>query len=249
MGIALAELRRQGHAQRVQPKRHLPPWTFTGVQYPPNNYSPPAYASFLTPHLRRCALPFSHLGDTGETEGDMDDIIAAGSAAATASPGLDTPDEMVDLSGGMDGKLGYVYGEEEQEEQEQEEEDEEDEEVEEEPTTVLAKRHNKKTQEARSGESRIKWASKKEECLAEAWKVVSLDPTTGMNQSIETYWERIKAEFDECKLVDPYFKGVYMQRGSKAMANHWGCIQGACNKWHAVVEEVVAHPERRQHCG
>ena len=32
--------------------------------------------------------------------------------------------------------------------------------------------------------------------------------------------QNIKAEFDERKLVDPYFKGVYMQRGSKAMANH-----------------------------
>ena len=40
----------------------------------------------------------------------MDDIIAAGSAAAAASPGFVTQDEVVDLSGGMDGELGYVYG-------------------------------------------------------------------------------------------------------------------------------------------
>nr|XP_020184953.1 uncharacterized protein LOC109770635 [Aegilops tauschii subsp. strangulata] len=80
----------------------------------------------------------------------------------------------------------------------------------------------KKKRAARSGEPRIKWASKEEECLAEAWKVACLDSTTGTNQSIETYWDRIKAEFDERKLVDPYFKGIYMQRGSKAMANHWG---------------------------
>nr|XP_020174565.1 uncharacterized protein LOC109760142 [Aegilops tauschii subsp. strangulata] len=192
------------------PAQRTPSPAFAGVQYPPYNYSPPAYASSPTPHLRRCVLPFSHLGDTDETEGDMDDIIAAGSAAAAASPGFDTLDETVDLSGGMDGELGYVYGEEEEEE---------------------------------SGEPRIKWASKEEKCLAEAWKVVCLDPTTGTNQSIETYWERIKAEFDERKLVDPYFKGVYMQRGSKTMANHWGRIQGACNKWHGVVEEVAARPE------
>ena len=49
-----------------------------------------------------------------------------------------------------------------------------------------------------------------EHCLAEAWKVVCLDPITGTNQSVDTYWERIKAEFDERNLVDPYFKGVYM---------------------------------------
>nr|XP_020151697.1 nascent polypeptide-associated complex subunit alpha, muscle-specific form-like [Aegilops tauschii subsp. strangulata] len=166
--------------------------------YPSYNDSPPAYASSPTPPLRRGALPFSHLGDTDETEADMDDIIAAGSAAAAASPGFATQDETVDLSGGMDGELGYG--------------------------------RKKKKRAARSGEPRIKWASKEEECLAEAWKVVCLDPTTGTNQSIETYWDRIKAEFDERKLVDPYFKGVYMQRGSKAMVNHWGRIQGACNK-------------------
>ena len=45
-------------------------------------------------------------------------------------------------------------------------------------------------------------------------------PRPGTNQSFETYWDRIKAEFDERKLVDPYFKCVYMQRGSKAMASH-----------------------------
>ena len=92
--------------------------------------------------------------------------------------------------------------------------------------TVPARRRKKKKRAARSGEPRIKWASKEEECLAEACKVVCLDPTTGTNQSIETYWERIKAEFDERKLVDPYFKGVYMQRGVKAMANHREHILG-----------------------
>ena len=186
------------------------------------------------PPLRRGPLPFSHLGDTDETEADMDDIIAAGSAAAAASPGFVTQDETVDLSGGMDGELGYVYGDEEQEE-----EDEEEDEDEEEP----ARRRKKKKRTARSAEPRIKWASKEEECLAEAWKVVCLDPTTGANQSIEMYWARIKAEFDERKLVDPYFKGVYMQRGSKAMANHWGLIQTTCNKWQGIVEEVAARPE------
>ncbi|XBH61666.1 hypothetical protein VPH35_116063 [Triticum aestivum] len=217
------------------PAQRTPSPAFAGVQYPPYNYSPPAYASSPTPPLRRGALPFSHLGDTDESEADMDDIIATGSAAATASPGFVTPDDTVDLSGGMDGELGYVYGEEEKEE--------EDEGKEEDPATVPARRRKKKKRAARSGEPRIKWASKEEECLAEAWKVVCLNPTTGMNQSIETYWERIKAEFDERKLVDPYFKDVYMQRGAKVMANHWGRIQGACNKWHGIVEEVAARPE------
>ena len=63
------------------------------------------------PPLRRGPLPFSHLGATDETEADMDDIIAAGSAEAAASPGFATQDEVVDLSGGMEAELGYIYGE------------------------------------------------------------------------------------------------------------------------------------------
>ena len=156
------------------PAQRTPSPAFAGVQYPPYNYSPPAYTSSPTPPLRRGPLPFSHLGGTDETEADMDDIIAAGSAAAAASPGFVTQDETMDLSGGMDGELGYVYGEDEQEE-------EDDEEDEEEPTPVPAKGRKKKKRAARSGEPRIKWASKEEECLGEAWKVVCLDPTTGTN--------------------------------------------------------------------
>ncbi|XBI26317.1 hypothetical protein VPH35_051063 [Triticum aestivum] len=223
------------------PATRMPSPAFAGVQYPPYNYSPPpAYATTPTPHLYRGPLPFSHLGNADDTGADMDDIIATGSAAAASSPGFATQDEVVDLSGDMEAELGYVYGDDAQEPEEEEEDEEEEEE---EPAPVPTKGRQKKKRAARSGEPRIKWTSKEEECLAEAWKVVCLDPTTGANQSLETYWDHIKAEFDERKLVDPYFKGVYMQRGAKAMANHWGRIQLACNKWHRIVEEVAACPE------
>ena len=81
------------------PAQRTPSPTFAGVQYPPYNYSPPAYASTPTPHLRRGPLPFSHLGDADDTGADMDDIIATGSAAVASSPGFATQDEVVDLSG------------------------------------------------------------------------------------------------------------------------------------------------------
>ena len=125
----------------------------------------------------------------------MDDIIMTGSAAA-ASPGFSAQEETMDLNDDMDDELDY--GEEEPEEEE-------------EPAPAPAKKGKKKRRRAaRTGEPHVKWASKEDECLAEAWKVVCLDPITGTNQSVDTYWERIKAEFDKCKLVDPYFKGVYM---------------------------------------
>jgi hypothetical protein len=62
-------------------------------------------------------------------------------------------------------------------------------------------------------------------------------------QNGDTYWLRIKAAFDERKMVDPKFNTTYMDRGAKAMANHWAAIQTACNKWHGVQEEVNARPE------
>nr|XP_020163102.1 uncharacterized protein LOC109748488 [Aegilops tauschii subsp. strangulata] len=215
-----------------RPVQRTPSPAFTGVQYPPYTYSPSDYAASPTPPLRRGlysqASSSSHLGDADTTEADMEDIITAGSTAAAASPGFATQD-LADVDDELD------YGEEEPEEEEEEEE---------EPApTRKSKKKKKKKKKAKSGEPRIKWASKEEECLAEAWKVVYLDPVKGTNQSIETYWDRIKAEFDERKLVDPYFKGMHMKRGSKAMANHWSLIQTACNNWHGIVEEVAARPE------
>ncbi|KAM3392147.1 hypothetical protein ACQJBY_013341 [Aegilops geniculata] len=227
------------------PAQRTPSPAFAGVQYLPYNYSLPSYACSPTPPLRCGALPFSqaltsHLADTDETDTDMDDKdrhrhgrhhrVRLGRGRRV--PRFATPDDTVDLSGGIDGELGYVYGEEEPEEEVEEVEEVEEMEEEEEATLPGRWRKKKKKKAARTGEPRIKWTSKEQECLAEAWKVVSLQPTTGMNQSIDTYWDRIKAEFDERKLVDPYFKGVHMDRGAKAMANHWGLIQAACNKWH-----------------
>ena len=64
------------------------------------------------------------------------------------------------------------------------------------------------------------WMPKEDECLAEAWKTVSIDPITGSNQNADTYWRRVKTVFDERKLVDSDFANIHMDRGEKAMANH-----------------------------
>ena len=110
------------------------------------------------------------------------------------------------------------------------------------PTPSRKRRKKKRAANASPGEPRVKWTSKEDGCLAEAWKTVSIDPITGSNQNTDTYWRRIKTAFDERKLVDPDFTNIYMDRGEKAMANHWAAIQTACNKWHGIVEEVAAHP-------
>nr|XP_020168324.1 uncharacterized protein LOC109753808 [Aegilops tauschii subsp. strangulata] len=209
------------HGHPTQP---TPSPAFTGVLYPPYTYSSPAYASSPTPPLCRGALPFSqgsssHLGDTDTTEADMDNIITTDSAAAAASPGFTAQDDTMDLNGDMDGELDY--GKEEPEEEEEEEEEEES-------APALMRKRKKNKRAVRTGEPRIKWASKEDECLAEAWKVVCLDPITGTNRSIDTYWDRIKAEFDERKLVDPTSKASTCSAGRK----QWRTIGGS-SKWRA----------------
>ncbi|KAE8797376.1 putative methionyl-tRNA synthetase [Hordeum vulgare] len=105
----------------------------------------------------------------------------------------------------------------------EEEGEEEQAKVESEP--VPRRREKKKrASNAKPAEPYIKWASKEDECLAEAWKTVNIDPITGTNQNTDTYWGRIKTVFDERKLVDPDFANIHMDRSDKAMANHWVTI-------------------------
>ena len=84
----------------------------------------------------------------------MEDIIAAGSAAAATSLEFTTQDDSIDL-GDMD--AGLDYGEEEPEEEEEEEEE----------SAPTRKGKKKKKTTTKTGEPRIKWASKEDECLAE----------------------------------------------------------------------------------
>jgi hypothetical protein len=65
-----------------------------------------------------------------------------------------------------------------------------------------------------------------------------LDVSTGANQNAESYWKRVKAAFDECRLLDPYFKAMTTDRNVSAISHRWHMIQHACNKWYEVVEEV-----------
>jgi hypothetical protein len=79
--------------------------------------------------------------------------------------------------------------------------------------------------------------------LAEAWKDISIGTVTGANQYSKTYWWQVKTAFDERKFIDPYFRPIHVDRGSKAMGNHWGIVQDACSKWHGIQDEIKRHPE------
>ena len=54
---------------------------------------------------------------------------------------------------------------------------------------------------------------------------------------------RVKTAFDERKFIDPYFRPIFMDRGSKAMSNHWRVVQQACSKWHGIQDEIERRPE------
>ena len=82
----------------------------------------------------------------------MDDITMTGLADAAASPGFTAQDDTMDLNTDMDGELDY--GEEEPEEEES--------------APAPVRKGKKKKRAARTGELWVKWATKEDECLAEA---------------------------------------------------------------------------------
>ncbi|KAE8777045.1 putative methionyl-tRNA synthetase [Hordeum vulgare] len=119
----------------------------------------------------------------------------------------------------------------------------EEEQAEVEPEPAPKARKKKRASNAKPVEPHVKWTSKEDGSLAEAWKTVSTDLITCAYQNTDTYWGRIKTAFDECKLVDPNFANFHMDHGDKAMVNQWATIHTTCNKWHGIIEEVVARPE------
>ncbi|XBH70195.1 hypothetical protein VPH35_097910 [Triticum aestivum] len=217
------------------PAQRMPSPAFAGVQYLPYTYSPPAYAASPTPPLRRGALLFSqasssHLSDTDATEADMNDIITTGSAAAAASPGFTAQDDTIDLNGDMDDELDYG-------EEEPEEEDEDEEET---APAPARKGKKKKKRAARTGEPRIKWASKEDECLDEAWKVICLDPTTGTTRASTRIGSASRSSSTSANSSTPTSKAFTCSAGRRQWRTIGGLIQTACNKWHGIVEEIAA---------
>jgi hypothetical protein len=86
---------------------------------------------------------------------------------------------------------------------------------------------------------RMKWRN---ECLCDAWKVISLDPVTRVNKKSDTYWKWIKEQFDERKNFGTYAT-MHMERDKSTMSHIWGNIQAVCNKFHGNRTTVVNRRE------
>jgi hypothetical protein len=160
-------------------------------------------------------------------DGVMHDMITSGSMAAASSPGFFTQEEArateavaAASRGGYDG-VGDAMQDVNEEGEEKGQVDEEDDAPE--PTST-AKGRKKRKKTSLPIEPWIKWTGKQEECLAEAWKTVSMNDITDANQNFDTYWQRVKTTFNERKIIDPYFNKTVMVRAEKAMATHWGIM-------------------------
>jgi hypothetical protein len=188
--------------------------------------SPPEYDAAMhegiSPALRRGPLSFSSHGMPPPNDGVMHDMITSGSMAATASPGFFTQEEAkateavaVAARVGVDDQ-GYGDGGQDADKEEEEQADlDEDGDTPEPTLTSTSKGRKKRKKNSPPIEPQIKWTGKEEECLAEAWKTVSINGITDANQNIDTYWQRVKMAFDERKIVDPYFNKTVMVRGEK----------------------------------
>ena len=214
--------------------------------------SPPDYEGIL-PALRRGPFPFSATGNVAGTSSrgmppPSDDVIhemiTEGSTAAASGPGFFTQEEdrakTAIASRGASMAAAYhqdgEYNDGSQPIDVEEEQADGEEEVVPDPVTGKGKKKRKK--DSPPTKPRIKWTCKEDECLAEAWKTVSMNGITGANQNYETYWQRVKLAFDERKIIDPYFNKTVMIRDDKAMGTHWGIIQTVCSKWHGIQEEI-----------
>nr|XP_051190051.1 uncharacterized protein LOC127303349 [Lolium perenne] len=90
----------------------------------------------------------------------------------------------------------------------------------------------KKKKKKPSGTRGPKWTPLEDCCLCESWATVSHDSIIGANQKGGKYWARIKAEFDERKLINSDYRKVSMKRSQKAMSTRWAIIQASVNAFH-----------------
>ena len=175
---------------------------------------------------------------------EMDDIITTGSAAAAASPGFLSASGEDFAMGGID--FGGGTGTEEVEgggDESQAVGGEEEGPAKEGDTGGRRPKKGSQAAPKPPVEPRIKWMSREDVLLAEAWKDTTQDTIHGSNQAMDNHWKRVKTAYGERQMINPDFAGCLTERGQKAMSNYWALMQTACNKWHGIVEEDKNRPK------
>ncbi|XP_051188068.1 uncharacterized protein [Lolium perenne] len=148
--------------------------------------------------------------------------------------------------GGEDEEDDEEEGVEDEDEDEDEEGGEEEDEEgagEDDLVEVDADGVKKKKKKKASGTRGPKWTALEDLCLCESWATVSHDSIISANQKHGKYWARIKAEFDERKLIKSDYNKVTMKRSQKAMSTRWAIIQASVSSFHGYHQELLSRAE------
>jgi hypothetical protein len=146
----------------------------------------------ISPALHRGPLSFSH-GMPPPNDSMMHDMITSGSMAAASSPGFFTQEEarateaVASRVAADDQNDVFRDGTQDIDEEEEEQADIDEDDDAPEPTP-MSKGRKKRKKNSSPTEPRIKWTGKEEECLAEAWKTISMNGITDANQNYDTSW-------------------------------------------------------------
>jgi hypothetical protein len=63
------------------------------------------------------------------------------------------------------------------------------------------------------------WSPLEDQYLCDSWKEVSIDAIIGANQCYGSYWNKIRTEFDEHKIVTVEYRSMEMRRNQKVVAS------------------------------
>ena len=80
------------------------------------------------------------------------------------------------------------------------------------------------------------WRIMEDEVSCEAWKLVSYDPITDVNQNFKRYWERIADQLNETGKYVMFIK-YHMDRNDNAMSYRWKTVDD-CNLFQGDLEQI-----------
>lgn len=75
------------------------------------------------------------------------------------------------------------------------------------------------------GKRKDSWRHNEEAILCQAWITITTDGATGTNQSADTMWERISAEYNAQK------PATCVERSSDSCKARWKVFSPLCTKW------------------
>lgn len=79
-----------------------------------------------------------------------------------------------------------------------------------------------------------------DEILIKAWESVTLDASTGTDQTGKRYWQRIEDKFFKLMAEIPGVEKT--PRSFRSLQGRWDTLKPACNRWCGCLEQVYNAP-------